>query len=267
MRKPRVLIVDFSAHARERPCGRSIAAVLPDHVDIEIVRLNTRRAWANEALARSTHVILSGCDLPDPRARPWFEPSRRQVRRIIARGMPVLGLCFGHQFIIQALGGVDMVRTARYPEHGITRLRPTAAAAHDPVLSALPLSELTLYNLHSEDVAAELAVPALGLEVLAASDRCAVHAYRLPGRPVWGLQAHPEFDREVMRATLPHHPATDDETVAGLSALERDVDTHPSCQRPELFDAFVRVRSHGTRLWGRQVDTVAAPSRRRRSAA
>ncbi len=245
MAEQRVLVVDFASDARGVPCGRGVVMALPDGADVEIVRGTTDTAWADEAAARSTHVVLSGCDIPVPRDEDWFAPACREIKKIVDRGMPVLGVCFGHQIIVQALGDWDMVRRAAAPEYGIVRMRHLPAAAGDPLMAALPADDPGLYMLHMDEVVPERAVPALGLEVLAETERCAVHVYRLTGRPVWGIQGHPEIDPETMKLALTRHPATGDESASGLAAISRDVDAHPSCRRPELFDAFLDVRGEG----------------------
>ncbi len=235
-----VVIVDFASDARAVPCGRSLAAVVPDGPDITIVRGTTGRDWADEAAARGAHVMLSGCDIAVPREEDWFAPACDQVRRVIDAGVPVLGVCFGHQIIVQALGDWDMVRRTATPEYGIVRMRSTPQAAGDPVLGALGAEDFALYNLHMDEVAPGRAVEALGLVVLAESERCAIHAFPLPGRPVWGVQAHPEITPGAMIEALARHPG-----AAEAAGVARDIGAHPSCQRPALFDAFLRGPAAG----------------------
>ncbi len=237
----RVLIVDFSSDARAVSCGRSIALVLPDGPDIGIVRGTAGRPWADEAIAGGAHVILSGSDIPAPREESWFAPACGEIRRIIDAGLPMLGVCFGHQVIVQALGDPDMVRPAALAEYGIARIRPLGDAARDPVFGALGASEYPLYNAHFDEVAPERAVTALGLDVLAESDRCAVHAYRLRGRPVWGIQSHPEMTAEVVKRCLDEPEAKAMFEEAERARAAHDVDRQPSCQRPEVFDAFLGI--------------------------
>jgi len=233
----RVLVVDYASDARAVPCGRMIVSALPDGAEIKLLRGTNDRPWAETALARASHVILSGSDIDRPRDEDWFDAACAEVRRVIEAGLPVLGICFGHQFIAQALGGADMVRRAPLPEYGIAPLVPTASAAADPLMAALPADNRRLYHLHMDEVVPERAPAALGLDLLATTERCPIAAYRLPGRPVWGIQAHPEITPGTMRDILARKLAD----AGGPGAPARDIDDHPSCWRPEVFDAFLAV--------------------------
>ncbi|MFQ5985236.1 MAG: gamma-glutamyl-gamma-aminobutyrate hydrolase family protein [Alphaproteobacteria bacterium] len=240
MERPRVLIVDFASDARAVRCGRAIALALADETEMEIVRPARGRDWAGPGLMRSSHVILSGSDIPIPRDEPWFADTCRQLRTVVEAGVPVLGVCFGHQILVQALGEVGMVRRAPVAEYGIRRMRCLPRQAHDPVLGVLPGAGFDAYSLHSDEVDAARAVPELGLEVLAESDDCPVQAYRLPGRPVWGVQFHPELTPHVVAEAVKRAPARLGRPPVPPGVPEA-IERHPSCQRPELFDAFLAV--------------------------
>lgn len=244
MSQRRVLIVDYASEARKVSCGRDIAAALPHGPDVEIVRGTTDRNWARDDLPRCSHVILSGSDIASPRDEPWFEDACEQIRRVVEAGAPLLGICFGHQVITQALGDWDMAGpTGGGPEYGIVDLRPLGGAARDPVLGTFGPSGYSLYNAHFHEVYAARAVDALGLEVLAESERCAVHAYRLRGRPVWGIQSHPEITPEGMKACFSELSEHEDPETLAAAGISRDVDGRPSSRRPEVFDAFLKIEA------------------------
>ncbi|MBB4659543.1 anthranilate synthase component II [Parvularcula dongshanensis] len=103
-----------------------------------------------------------------------------------AAGIPLLGVCLGHQAICQAYGG-EVIRAGRLM-HGKTSL--VRHEGRDPLLAGLP-SPFTATRYHSLSVR-ESSIPD-AVEVLAwAEDDGEIMAARLRGAPVWGVQFHPE---------------------------------------------------------------------------
>lgn len=240
-----VLIVDFSADPGRLDWGGAVAAVLPAGTSVVTARGSAGARWAQQAIESGRRVILSGSDVHSPRDEPWFDGQCAEVRAIVAAGAPVLGICFGHQLIVQALGGVAAVRRAARGEFGVTVVTPLPAASADPVVgSALrPGTPTTVYNLHADEVA-EAAAAALGLAVLAASIDCAVEAFRLTGRPVWGVQFHPEMTGAVVAAVAATAAAEFGNAVADAAAIAA-IAEGPSHQRPEILAAFLALARGG----------------------
>lgn len=110
---------------------------------------------------------------------PWIRAEMDLVRRALAGGTGVLGVCFGAQLVARALGGA--VTRAPEPELGW----------HD-IASAEPglVPEGPWFQWHFD----RLTVPP-GARELARSPR-AVQAFRL-GRAV-GVQFHPELDADLL---------------------------------------------------------------------
>jgi anthranilate synthase component 2 len=110
------------------------------------------------------------------------------VRAAAAAGVPLLGVCLGHQAIGEAFGG-EVVRAERLM-HG-----KTTVVTHDgdPLFEGLP-PELEVMRYHSL-VVSPRGLPDV-LEVTAwSSDRPArteIMALRHRTRPVYGVQFHPE---------------------------------------------------------------------------
>ncbi len=240
---PGVLVVDFSLDPVRLDWGAAVAAALPDGTAVVPIRGSGDVAWAAQAIDYGRSVILSGSDVPVPRDAPWFAGQCAEVKRAIDGGVPVFGICFGHQLIAQSLGGVAAVRRAARGEFGITMITPSPGIAGDPVLGSClaPGVPAPVYNLHADEVT-EAAAAALGLAVLAGSDDCAVQAFRLPRRPVWGVQFHPEMTGEVVAALAA--PAADSfgnatTTAATLAAIA----SGPSHRRCEILAAFLDASS------------------------
>lgn len=130
-----------------------------------------------------THLILSGSEASTTEAQPWDKPLAELVRRFVAAGRPVLGICYGHQFLAKALAGPGHVRRAEKPEFGW--LRPRMAASQ--LFQGLVEPEFMVCHYDEVcDLPAEF-------RVLASSEACAVHAFQYRDLPVWGVQFHPEY--------------------------------------------------------------------------
>ncbi len=122
-------------------------------------------------------IILSGgpssvYDADAPAADP----------RILDQGVPVLGICYGLQFIVHNLGG--KVRSAPKREYGHAEV--TIEHASSPLFGGLP-SELQVWMSHGDEA----------LELPAGFRRIAYSSNALAGienaeRRTWAVQFHPE---------------------------------------------------------------------------
>lgn len=110
----------------------------------------------------------------------WIAPLEALIRDIYDSGKPMVGICFGHQIIAQALGG----RVEKFAG-GWSVGRTEYDGATGP---------LTLNAWHQDQVID----PPEGARVLASSDFCknAILAY---GERVLTVQAHPEFTTDYTR--------------------------------------------------------------------
>lgn len=99
--------------------------------------------------------------------------------------VPILGICAGHQFMARHFGG--KAEAAGTPEFGKTELELEDGVEQDDILAGLP-ERSTVWESHNDEVTV---VPD-GFEVLGHSPDCEVQAMRHTGRPVFGLQFHPE---------------------------------------------------------------------------
>jgi GMP synthase (glutamine-hydrolysing) len=114
---------------------------------------------------------------------PWIRTEKQVVAELVERGTPVLGVCFGSQVLADLAGAP--VRRAVEPEIGWHGAELTREGKDDPLLGFLPERFETLQWHHYEWLLPEDAV------ALARSAR-SLQAFRLAGRPVWGVQFHPE---------------------------------------------------------------------------
>jgi GMP synthase-like glutamine amidotransferase len=138
---------------------------------------------------------------------PWLRPEKDFVRELLQRDLPLLGVCFGSQLLAELAGGE--VRPAPRPEIGWHRVELTADGRADPLLGFLPTSFDSLQYHHYE----WLLPP--GAVALARSAVC-LQAFRLPDRPVWGVQFHPEVTESDFGEWLDHWDSDPAAVATGL---------------------------------------------------
>jgi GMP synthase (glutamine-hydrolysing) len=112
-----------------------------------------------------------------------YEPNASRLNpEILEVGLPILGLCYGHQLIAQISNG--KVEPASCKEYGTTKV--TVDKAVD-VLKGLS-SEEKVWMSHGDTV---YAMPPR-FEVLAHTENCPIAAFRHKQKRIYGLQWHPE---------------------------------------------------------------------------
>jgi len=113
---------------------------------------------------------------------PWLRDETVWLQELLARRVPVLGICLGVQLLARAAG--SWVGPTDEPEIGWYDVELTDAGAADPVLGALPRAfEAFQWHYYT------YGVPAAAVE-LARTSAC-TQAFRL-GDACWGVQFHPE---------------------------------------------------------------------------
>ena len=166
----KVLVLDFGGQynllvaRRVRECGV--------YCEIKSYRLSMAdiRAFGPDAL------ILTGGPAT------VFEPNAPMVdRALFEMGIPVLGICYGQQLMMQLLGG--QCRKAETREYGKIQLTHTAS----PLFAGVPETSVCWM---SHGVEVERIAP--GFKVIATTDGCGFAAVENADRKLYGVQFHPE---------------------------------------------------------------------------
>jgi len=147
----------------------------------------------------ATHLVVSGSELSASKPNEEDEALVRVIRGFVESGRPVLGLCYGHQMIAKALVGQRAVVRAKRGEFGWRRIdiRPNALFAG--------IEDLIAAQSHYDEVRG---LPDT-FEVIASTPSCAVQAFQLRTRPVWGVQFHPEVDHDSGNAMFAENLSAD----------------------------------------------------------
>ncbi|MCS7118026.1 MAG: glutamine-hydrolyzing GMP synthase [Thaumarchaeota archaeon] len=168
--REKVLVIDYGGqyvHLIARRC-RELGAYseIVDHTALRGVRLTDYSA-----------LILSGGpkSVYDTNA-PQLDPL------LVESGIPVLGICYGHQLIAKAFGG-EVARSSMR-EYGRTKV----SVEEESVLFAGSPREQTVWMSHGDVVLR----PPEGFRVVARSENGLIAALESTQRPIFTVQFHPE---------------------------------------------------------------------------
>jgi GMP synthase (glutamine-hydrolysing) len=229
--------------------GSAIKGIAPGMLDfeqwtasaagIQLERCHTVTVIDGEHLpepAQCSGVVITGSAAMVSDRHPWSEYSAQWLLQAIAAKVPVLGICYGHQLLAQALGGVVGYHP-RGREMGTKVIHRAPAALQDELFNILP-EQFPAHVTHMQSV---LQLPN-GAEVLAWNSFEAHHGVRFAPR-VWGVQFHPEFSAEAMSQYLHIRSAALHEEGMDVDALHRAVSDTAAAR--QLLQRFARLAAGG----------------------
>lgn len=201
---------------------------------VRTVRVDHEQALPPPRMLAAAVITGSGAMVSE--RLPWSERTAGWIRDAMDVGLPLFGVCYGHQLIAHALGGrVDYHPQGR--EIGTQAITLLPGAAHDPLLLRLR-GGFAAHATHEQSVLE----PPRGAQVLACSARDAHQILRY-GPQALSTQFHPEFSVAAMQAYIRRRAdrlAAEGFDVAALLAAVR-----PTPQARRLLRAFVRAALQG----------------------
>lgn len=127
-------------------------------------------------LAQAKGIILSGGPMS------VYDNNAPQLQKeLLELGIPILGLCFGHQLLVHASGGIV---EQGYKEYGVAQL---TVLTHDSLFKHLSNKE-QVWMSHGDSVKK---LPE-GFIVIGKTDDCPYAAISNPDKKLFGFQFHPE---------------------------------------------------------------------------
>jgi len=155
---------------------------------------------------------------------PWIDDLIGWVAQAADCGLPVLGVCYGHQVLAEALGG--RVAAMDDIELGYREIR---TRGEDPLFDGIE-SPFVAFETHSDRV---VDLPP-GATLLAENDR-GVQAFR--HGDCWGVQFHPEYDQPSAERVTRGKDLPDERIQSVLDGIHDD-NYAAACRTKGLFDNF-----------------------------
>ncbi len=200
-------------------------------LDAELVEFHVTEGELPDTFA------FDGCLVTGSRAsvywdEPWIADLEGWVDEAIDRGVPFLGVCFGHQLLAHTLGGT--VEPMSEYEIGY---RTVEHDGENELLAGIDES-FTVFTTHS-DYVAELPPGATQF----AQNDYGVHGFRQGD--VFAVQFHPEYDTETAEMVTSGKDLPEARIEEVLSGITEE-NYRAACEAKQLFDNFTDyVRERG----------------------
>lgn len=174
-------------------------------------------------------VVITGSSAHVMDRDPWVIATERWLGEVVERGVPTLGICFGHQLLAMALGG-DVQKNPRGREIGTIDIE---ILADDPItVGAGPRFRANATHL---DTVSRLPPGAVALARSSRDD----HQIIRFARRCYGFQFHPEIDREIMLGYFSARRPVLEAELLDVDHMMTTVEDAPMAV--SVFESFVRL--------------------------
>lgn len=185
---PHIMVIDPCVHTPEVDTFNHMCGFAPLPLTYHMPALFGFHSFpTDESLIRGIIILGSAASVYDH--LPWQKPLEAWLKPLCERGIPVLGLCYGHQMLAHMFGGkVAYIRADHEKSKGVREVDFTS--------SALNINgKKRLIVTHNEMVTD---LPEC-MEIFASSSDVKIDGLKHRKYPVFGLQAHPEATVEFLR--------------------------------------------------------------------
>jgi len=150
----------------------------------------------------------------------WSERTAGWLRGQVEKRTPILGICYGHQLLCYALGGI-VGANPNGKEFGNQKINLNRNAGKDSLFKDMP----KVFEGHCCHAQSALKLPA-GAVCVGGNSHDRNHAVRF-AENCWGVQFHPEFDAEATRYYIEQHKDLLEKQGIDTKKLYNDVDDAP----------------------------------------
>lgn len=179
-------------------------------------------------------IIITGSHDMVTDRHPWSEKTATWVKQAVEADIPLLGVCYGHQLLAHAMGGV-VGDNPNGKTFGTVKIRLRQQGHQDRLFDGIS-GNFVAHVCHSQSV---LQLPA-DATLLASSEMDPHHAFII-GRRAWGVQFHPEFDGQRLRLYIQRFAT--DLKIQGLNVDRLLADIRETPESEALLRRFQRICS------------------------
>jgi len=183
--------------------------------------LDVHRYWAyNEEfptdLPKYSGIFISGSPHGAYEDIPFIHREHELIQEAAQAGIPMLGVCFGHQILASALCGRDQVFRRKTCEVGYKTLDVTKFAVDDGIAAAL-YPKFDMFVWHNDEVRGDHP----DMTIIATTADCPNHIFRYRDQPIWGIQGHPEVTLDESRIWFEENRRDLEDDGADVEVLHR----------------------------------------------
>ncbi len=162
---------------------------------VPVRTVNVEKDEEPPAVERCAGVVATGSHAMVTDNLEWSLRTEKWISSVITTKTPFFGICYGHQLLARAAGGV-VGDHPRGMEFGTVPITLNRVCNSDPIFSGFP-GTITGHATHIQTVLKR----SPDAFHLAANEFEPNHAIRV-GPCAWGVQFHPEFSAGIMRSYL-----------------------------------------------------------------
>jgi GMP synthase (glutamine-hydrolysing) len=175
-------------HQDDAPTGVFADAVRERGADLTESNIASGPPPESPASYDAVFVFGGGMHVDQESEHPWLRDEDSLIKELLAKELPLFGVCLGSQLIAKAAGA--NVAPAPRKEIGWHEVETAPEAAGDPLFAGLP-ERFQAFQWHSY----VFELPPGGVPL--ARNLVGLQAYRL-GESAWGIQFHAEVTREIV---------------------------------------------------------------------
>ncbi len=185
---------------------------------LKFLQYRVTRGDLPEQLKECDAYIITGSRFSAYDDEPWIKQLKQFVTKIYTQNKRrIVGICFGHQLLAEALGG-KVQKTVTGWGVGVKTFAVKAPSDTNQIWMDPKLKELKLPVSHQDQVSE---LPENG-EALMSANYCPIGAFRISDK-ILGIQGHPEFTKDYLAALIETRTERIGKNIAeeGISSLDK----------------------------------------------